>query len=225
MKISKSIKQYLYLLSTLISIPMAHAGTMGDVEESVLTQNGFYLAGSLGIINLQARESHSYQPEAHQLSATGILGGGYGGYDFGIHQNFRLALEGFIDAVGVTTGLTKPSGSVNMSQSYQAGGRILPEYVFSQNLVGHWILGYANGRFNSQDNGAYAIYNTHFNLNGFQTGLGFTSMIKNNFLIRLDAFYNIYSGQSFIPDSVPQNEIKNGFGNLIGEMSMIYKFA
>ncbi|NBX84873.1 MAG: hypothetical protein EBQ95_04595 [Gammaproteobacteria bacterium] len=227
MFISKSSKQSFYFATLIISNFIATAGSIGPIQNSILLKDGFYLAGSLGVMNLQDRFNHSYNPEAHQLSSTGILGGGYGGYDYGMTDKFRIAIEGFIDAVGVTTSISHPPYSLNASQKYQAGGRILPEYIFSKNIVGHWIFGYVNGRFNFMDNGVYGYANSGFNKNGFQTGLGFTTILQDNILVRLDGFYNIFSSQTTVgPSTSPPayQTYQNAFGNLIGEISLIYKF-
>lgn len=227
MHILKSSKQFLSLTTLFLSSSWVFAGTMGPVQNTILTQDGAYLAGSIGVMNLQDRFNHSYNPEAHQLSSTGILGGGYGGYDYGITDKFRIAVEGFIDAVGANSGISHPPHSMNVSQKYQAGGRLLPEYVFSQDIVGHWIFGYVNGRFDFTDNGVYGNANSNFNTSGFQTGLGFTTIVKNNILVRLDGFYNIFSGQTTTaPSTNPTNfeTYQNTFGNLVGEVSLIYKF-
>lgn len=221
-----TFKQSLCLFTSIFVVSYAFAGDMGPkINESILTQNGAYLSGSLGIINMQLKDSRSYLPETHQLSSTGILGGGYGGYDFGLTQHFRVAIEGFMDAVGVSNSIIDSNGSVKNSQRYQAGGRILPQYVFSPDVTGHWILGYVNGRFLSEGTGDYGNYSQDYNLNGFQTGLGFTTIVKKNIFVRLDAYYNLYSGTSFLSDNTPSSLITKGPGNLIGELSLIYKFS
>lgn len=49
---------------------------------------------------------------------------------------------------------------------------------FFADATGHIILGYTNGKFTVSDNGVYGYINTGYNKSGFQTGLGFTTLLR-----------------------------------------------
>ena len=213
-----------------VSGVMLASGAITIPTTSALTQNGFYLAADIGAADFMTKESHSVNPESHQLGSMGIIGGGYVGYDFDVSNRFRLAMEGFGDATGLNTNLKHSANIYQMSQNYNLGIRLLPEYVFTPNIVGHIILGYANGNFSIKDNGVYGYINTSYNLSGFQTGIGFTTTLKNNLFVRLDALYDIYSsstsrGLGLEGSGEPFQYYTNTFSQLAGELSLIYKFC
>jgi hypothetical protein len=218
------------VLTTVLSLCLMHsslsiAGEMGNVDTNWI-QNGFYVAGEVGVAGLVDKESHSSSPETHQLGALGIIGGGYAGYEYGF-KRYGLALEFFADATGLNTAITHEPYTYHHHQSYDLGVRVLPEYAFTPTLTGHIVLGYTNGKFNISDNGVYGYINTGYNKSGFQTGLGFTSVLQNNISLRLDAIYDIYASQSSMGLCLTPGTIqlyKNTFSTLSGELSLIYKF-
>lgn len=205
---------------------LSFAGTMGEAVVPMI-QNGFYVAGDVGVAGLVAKESHSVLPETHQLGAAGIIGGGYVGYEYGFN-NCGLALEFFGDATGLNAAISHNPYTYQRNQRYDLGVRLLPEYAFTPFSTGHLIFGYTNGRFNIADNGVYGYVNTGYNKSGFQTGLGFTTAVKDNLSARLDAIYDIYASQTTTGAGLTAgtNQLySNKFSMLAGELSLIYKFG
>jgi opacity protein-like surface antigen len=205
----------------------AYAGTMGASEDSSMIQNGFYIAGNVGLGNLFNHESHSFNSETHQLGASGILGGGFIGYDYWLTQRASIGLEFFADATALNTSVSHPPNTYAMNQSYDLGVRILPELMLSDALNAHVFLGYVNGNFIISDNGVYGTVSDNFNVNGFQTGAGLTTALTQNLLVRLDGLYNIYAtettpGHALVPGI--QQKYSNAFNVLIAELSVLYKF-
>lgn len=219
------------LVISVLSLCFIHsslstAGEMGPIDTNWI-QNGFYVAGQIGLGGLTDKEVHLSSPETHQLGALGITGGGYAGLEYGFYR-LGLALELFATAKGLNTAITHEPYTYHQHQSYALGVRLLPEYAVTSATSGHIILGYTNGSFNISDNGVYGFVNAHYHKSGFQSGLGFTSVLQNNISLRLDAIYDIYASQSTIGLGVTPGTLqlyKNTFGALAGELSLIYKFV
>ncbi len=212
---------YFFALSNI-----AFALAKGEMASSLITQNGFYVGGDMGAADFMDKESHSVNPESHQLGAVGAVGGGVIGYDYGINNNYRVAIEGFIDANNLNANIKHAPSTYKMSQQYNIGVRLLPEYVFTPYTVGHFIVGYANGRFTINDNGVYGFINTSYNQSGFQTGAGLTTVLIKNIFVRLDALYTSFpsSTKQGVGLSTPTQNYTNRFSQLAGEFAVIYKF-
>ena len=211
----------------LLTSSYSFAGAMGDASFNMI-RNGFYIAGEIGTAGLVDKESHSLPSETHQLGAIGIIGGGYIGYEYGINNNYGLALEFFADATGLNAAITHEPSTYHRNQSYDLGVRFLPEYAFTPTTIGHVILGYTNGKFNIYDNGVYGYIDTNYNKSGFQTGLGFTTALKEKLLIRLDAIFDIYASQTNPGLGLTAGTTQlytNTFSTLAGELSLLYKFS
>lgn len=213
-------------ISAMASINVCDAD-VSALNSSLLTQNGFYVAGDIGAADFMTKESHSVTPESHQLGSVGGVGGIFAGYDYGINCAIRLAVEGFADVTDLNTNLQHSPNTYEMRQYYNIGLRLLPEYVFTPFTVGHFIVGYTNGRFNINDNGVYGLVNSTYNLSGIQTGLGFTTALQNNIFIRLDGLYDSYPSHTSqgVGLSTPTQMYTNRFSQLGGELSVIYKFC
>lgn len=214
------------ITSTLLLISSgAFSGTMGESTDTI--RNGFYVAGEIGTAGFVDKESHYSSPETHQLGAIGIIGGGYVGYEYGLSNTLGLALEFFADATGLNAAITHEPFTYHHSQSYDLGVRVLPKYAFTPMTSGHVILGYTNGKFNISDNGVYGLIKTGYNKSGFQTGLGFTTVVNDSFSMRVDAIYDIYGSQKNTGLGLTAGTLqvyKNTFSTLAGELSLIYKF-
>ncbi len=224
-RITMNIRIYLFGIGLLSST--IFAGTMGN-ENTRLIQNGFYLAGEIGTASLVDKESHSLLPETHQLGSSGIIGGGYLGYEYGISDYCGLSLEFFADATGFNAAITHEPFTYHHNQSHDIGVRVLPEYAFTPETTGHIILGYSNGQFNISDNGVYGYIDNSFTTNGFQTGLGFTTLLRDNFSLRFDAIYDIYASETRSGAGLTAGTTQlytNAFSTLAGELSLIYKFS
>src|SRR3990167_2261668 len=198
------------------------------VAQAAHTDNGFYLGVDAGAANLMDKESHSVASESHQLAAAGPVFGAYLGYDYGITNTFRLALEAFLDATLMQTSIQHAPNTYNMNQLYNMGIRLLPAYVFTAETTGHFIVGYTNGRFKIKDNGVYGMVNSTYNTCGLQFGFGADTALINNFFVRLDALYDIYNsdtktGTGLAPAA--SQFYTNRFSQLAGELSVYYKFA
>ncbi len=219
-------KSTVLISAFLLTSSLANAGSMGN--EQFFNHNGFYVAGEIGAAGLVDKESHSASPESHQLGALGIIGGGYIGYDYFINNKYDLALEFFADATGLNAAIAHEPSTYQRNQSYDIGVRALPGYAFTPSTSGHVILGYTNAAFNISDNGDYGYINTSYNVNGFQTGLGLTTLLKDNFSLRLDAIYDIYASKTKAGAGLTAGTIQlytNVFSTLAGELSLIYKFS
>lgn len=219
--------KYTILIPLTVSI-----GLLSFNESAVATvamQNGFYLGVDVGAANLMDKESHSVNAESHQLGDVGVVGGGFFGYDHCLTQKTRIAIEGFIDALGSQTSIQHAGNTYKMNQQYNAGVRLLPAYLFTPYTLGHLILGYANGRFQIKDNGVYGLVNTRYNKSGFQTGLGLATALPHNFLIRLDALYTLYGSNTNrgtgLPGAPASQFYTNRFSQLAGELALYYKFT
>ncbi|MDP3704346.1 MAG: hypothetical protein Q8R24_00365 [Legionellaceae bacterium] len=211
----------------LLTSSMSFAGTMGN-DDVRMIQNTFYMAGDIGAAGLVDKESHSLLPETHQIGALGIIGGGYLGYEYGINDYFNLSLEFFADATGLNAAITHEPFTYHRNQSYDIGVRVLPGYAFTPATTGHIILGYTNGKFNISDNGVYGYVDTGYNISGFQTGLGFTALLRDKLSLRLDAIYDIYGSETRSGAGLTAGTTQfytNTFSTLAGELSLVYKFS
>lgn len=206
---------------------IACAESASVMETSVITKNGFYIAGDIGAADLMTKESHSVAPESHQLGSIGAVGGAFVGYDYGFNNRVRFAVEGFIEAANQSASISHGSNTYTMQQDYNLGVRVLPEYVFTPFTVGHIILGYVNGRFHINDNGVYGIINTAYHQSGFQAGAGFTTAVWNNILFRLDALYDAYPSNTStgVGLTTATQGYTNRFSQFGGEFAVVYKFG
>jgi hypothetical protein len=202
---------------------------LGVTQHVMAVQNGFYLGVDAGVTNLMDKESHSVFPESHQLGDIGASGGGFLGYDFCLSNKTRMAVEIFVDAVGSQTSIKHAGNTYKMNQQYNAGIRLLPAYLFTSSTMGHVILGYANSRFQIKDNGVYGLINTNYNQGGFQTGLGLATEVQNNFFVRVDALYTMYSSSTHqgagLVDAPAVQSYTNRFSTLAGEVGLYYEFC
>ncbi len=207
----------------LLNVTAVHA------DNALAMQNGFYVGVDAGAANLMNKESHSGNPESHQLGAFGPVAGVYAGYDYGMTCQYRIAVEAFLDETWSQMQIEHAGNSYKMNQLYHFGARLLPEYVFTSTTFGHIILGYTNGRFNVKDNGVYGFINSSYNTNGFQTGIGFDTVLINNFFIRLDGLYDMYSSNTQYGTGLngtgSAQAYTNRFSQLAGELSIYYKFS
>lgn len=228
-KILQAFGKSVIFTTLFVNAQLVSAGSMGP-ESTILEQSGFYVGGDIGLSNLLDTESHTTLPESHQLSSTGIVGGGLLGYDYALREKIVLGVEGFINANGLNTAISRTTTAYKQNSRYNWGVRVLPKYLFTSNTDGHLLIGYTQAKFNLNDNGVYGLLNTGFNKSGFQGGLGFTNTLKHNLLIRLDALYSIYSKSSNIGTgsnlNASVNQVyKNQFSTLEGDVSLIYKFG
>jgi hypothetical protein len=204
------------------------AGTIGGYDDVMPSNtNGLYIAGNLGLQNLFDNESHTLYPEQHQLSALGIIGGGFIGYDYSLGRNTAVAFEFFSDATGTNTSISHPPSTYSMNQRYDIGLRLLPEYSMSDSTVAHVFLGYVNGNFSIVDNGVYGTISTIFNSSGLQTGIGFTTAVTEHIMTRVDMIYNLYLSDSnkgvfLVPPA--RQTYNNQFNALIGQFALLYKW-
>jgi outer membrane immunogenic protein len=217
------------IAALVLGAQISVAGSMGEIESSLITQPGFYIAGDIGASNLINNESHTVNAETHQLGAVGLVGGGFIGYDFRVLENVMLGLEAFADANALNMDIQHFNNSYKMNSTYNLGVRVLPSYVFTPFTLGHVILGYTNDHFNIRDNGVYGYINSSFNQSGFQGGLGFTTTARKNVFVRLDGIYSIYASKSStglgLTTATPYQYYNNQFSTLMGELSLIYKFG
>src|SRR5580700_11683940 len=130
------------ILSNIFKTIMCMLGATNIV---LAAENSLYIGGAIGAANLMNKESHAIQPESHQLGSIGVIGGGFVGYDFGISNMIRFALEFFADGTDLNTDLQHSSKTYQMKQSYNLGFRVLPEYIITPFTAIHLIFGYANG--------------------------------------------------------------------------------
>lgn len=230
-KKTQLIRKIVLLSFMMMWIQFSYALTKESRSSTVAVTNGIYVAGDIGFANMVDSERHVTYPLSHQLGNTGVIGGGYVGYDYGLKDKLRVSIEGFIDGSGINSRLLHTADNTTYKQTvnYNAGIRLLPEYVFTPYTLGHVIFGYTNANFNIKDNGAYGYIDTGFNKSGFQTGLGFTTAVKGSVLLRMDALYSIYGrqtnfGTALTPTDPPQKYM-NRFALLGGEVSLIYKFC
>lgn len=206
------------------AVNTANTATAENTES--LTSH-FYFGVDVGAANLMDKESHSVNPESHQLGALDAVAGIYAGYDFFTACRYRIAAEVFLDDTWMQTQIQHGNNTYSMNQLSNFGVRLVPAYEFTSNTFGHVILGYANGRFKIRDNGVYGFISSSYNVSGFQTGVGFDTALINNFFIRLDALYNIYGdktshGAGLTPGS--SQHYTNRFSQLGGELSVFYRF-
>lgn len=223
------LKKLSFILSALIT-SIAHSGSMG-MNTGFDDYTGFYLGADIGIADLIDSQSTMYPPLSHQLSATGIVGGGLVGYDYTVYDRFKIGLEGFMNANGLNISSTSIQNNVayHVSASYNAGVRILPGVELYPNIIGHALLGYANAKFTIKDTGDYGYIDQMFNKSGFQCGLGVKTMLTNALALRADALYTYYGsitavGGSNSPVYLYQT-YTNQFSTIEGDLTLVYKFV
>lgn len=200
---------------------LAVMATLLSMTNVVMAQ-GLYLGIDAGIADLLNKESHSINPESHQLSKIGPTAGTYLGYAFDLNEQFYIAAEVFIDGTWVQTKIQHAGSIYTQKQFYNLGMRFLPAYAFTTDTFGHIILGYTNARTEIEDYGVYGLVNSIYSTGGFQAGIGFDTALMDNFFIRLDALYNIYRSNTM--SGLSLQRYTNRFSQLEGEVSIFYKW-
>lgn len=192
-------------------------------------KNSFYIGIDAGAADLMNKESHSVNPESHNLGVIGPVAGAYAGYDFGIVSQFRAAVEIFLDVTDLQTRIVHDNNTYRMYQYYNTGIRLLPAYVFEPQTTAHLIFGYANGRFKIKDNGVYGLVSDSYNSGGYQVGMGFDTQLQEHFFVRLDALYNSYGSTTKqgtgLTGAGSTQSYTNRFSQLAGELSLYYRFV
>jgi opacity protein-like surface antigen len=195
--------------------------------------DGFYLGANIGAASLIDKEStDNPATDLHYLSALGVVGGGILGYDFSPREKLKFGVEAFINATDLNIADDQnysPASSYTVKMYYNFGFRLLPGYEFTPGTIWHLILGYSNAEFNINDNGNYGIIDSDFNKSGFQFGLGMTTALFKNLLLRTDVLYTDYSSQTSngITTAIPATTqiYHNNLATLEGNLLLIYKFS
>lgn len=233
------------------------AGTMGGELKPVDHYNGVYIGADLGLMTLfdNVIAPLDVTLPANQLSSTttpighfGITGGGILGYDYSLLQKIKLGIEGYINGTSVTikqtATVTVPNfdyGSTVTQQNYAWGFRALPGYEIYPGVVAHLILGYSNAQFTINAPPPVSglvitqpIVNETFTCNGFQSGLGLTSIAYHNFSLRFDGLFTTYgahSSPSFVYSNPAAGTLaytgtyKNILNTFEADLTLSYKFA
>lgn len=211
-------------LALLVSVGFTNIA-FADVASN--NQSGFYVGVDAGATNLMDKESHSVNPESHQLNVIGPTAGILAGYDYGINAFWRIGIEAFANLTQLSADIKHAPDTYQVKQNYNFGLRLLPAYAFTPCTLGYLIFGYANGQFKINDNGVYGIVNNTFHQSGFQTGLGLTIIASKNVQWRLSSIYTAYSSSttSGIGLTTPTQSYTNRFRQLSGELALIYKFT
>ena len=183
-------------LTLVLASTSAIAGTMGPAE-AVENYDGIYFGGTVGVSNLtnQATINKFSGFETQNLGGNNVTGGGLLGYDYSFTDMLKLGIEGYVFGNGNQNANSyhNYNGTSYASQeTYNWGIRVLPGIEFSSSAVGHIILGYTGGKFQTVDNGAFGYLNHDFYLSGFQSGLGLTNNITKNLFVRVDGLYTMF---------------------------------
>lgn len=202
--------------------------------------NHFYLGGDIGIANLVDKESTPTPAQAmHHLGATGLVGGGFAGYDFSIQEHLKLGIEWFMNATNLNASSYQNYADLNGNSpvytahmKYNLGIRALPGYAFTPDTIGYAILGYSYGKFNIQDNGNYGYVSNSIDENGFQCGAGIRTPLWNHIYLRTDVLYTLYAssqinGISTNSEGNPGTSLisyTNNFSTLEADVGFVYKF-
>ena len=209
--------------------------------------NNFYIGAGIGATNcadtqlITAPAAPSAAPTTHDYSGVGLLGSWFAGCNMDLFKRFNLGLEFFftesnnqigVDDISVNPAtLGQPITSMKISQKYAYGVRMLPGYKITPDVDGHLIIGYSRGTFRLRDDGAYALAETDFGVNGLQYGLGFSVGFWKNLALRLDFIYTQYPHEHYTTSgplpSVPSPgnaSYYDSLSTLDGVLSLTCKF-
>lgn len=193
----------------------------------------FYAGANIGVASLIDKENTNNPiSDRHDLSASGVLGGGLVGYNFTLQNHFKLGLEGFANYTDLNIADNQnysPISSYTVNMRNNVGLRLLPGYEFTADTLGHIILGYSSAKFEINDDGNYGIINSEFRKNGFQFGLGMMTALFKNISIRTDVLYTAYSSQTShgVTTTTPATtqNYYNSLSTLEGNLALIYNFS
>ena len=108
---------------------------------------------------------------------------------------------------------------------------MLPGYKITPDIDGHLILGFSRGTFRLRDDGAYALAESDFDVNGPQLGLGCSVGFWKNLALRLDFIYTLYHHEHYTASgplpSVPSPgsaSYYDSLSTLDGVLSLTCKF-
>lgn len=232
------------------------AGEMGGELEQAAPYNGVYIGADVGLFTIFNHISNSFTGVppisffgeiASQTGHFGINGGGILGYDYSIQPKIKLGIEGYINGTNIsiaqsqnTTVPNFDAASTTTKQNYAWGFRALPGYEISPGLVAHLVLGYSNAQFTIKSPppatglGIFQpIVNDTFTSNGFQSGIGLTSIIYHNFSLRIDGLFTTYGAHSsptFSYSNGPEalsyiGTFRSVLNTFEGDLTLSYKFA
>ena len=251
--VSLNFKKLFSMLLILMFGKSCFAGAMGAGEKQADPYNGVYVGADIGLVALFQGVSVSLNETAPgpfigssttPLGHFGIIGGGIIGYDYSLPQKIKLGIEGYVNGINVTipqslqSTVPSDSGSTTTQQNYAWGVRALPGYELSPGVVAHLILGYSNAQFfiNSPPPATglsvlQPIVNESFTCNGFQSGIGLTSIVYRNFSLRIDGLFTTYGAHSS-PSYAFNNgalvytgTFKSVLNTFEGDLTLSYKFA
>jgi opacity protein-like surface antigen len=208
------------------------AGTVA-ILPSYKAYDGLYLGADISAASLIDNEKTDNPiQDLHDQSALGVIGGGIVGYDFTINNRLKLGIEAFVNDVDINFSDNQnysPVSSYTVNMDYNVGIRFFPGYEFISGTIGHLILGYSHAKFRINDNGNYGIVDAQFKKSGIQYGLGMTTSVTQNVLIRLDVLYTDYFSETSngITTTVPTTiqAYHNDLATFEGNLVLIYKFS
>lgn len=230
------MKNFIRVLSLCCYLPIVSAGSMGNDGSNYSIYDGFYIGadiGGAGLINhINVTHPYTLTPPGN----IGLVGGGLVGYDYTVYDRFKLGLEAFLNANGMQAEVSnypdyryRPYfGTYHMHAKYNMGFRALPAFELTPGTQGHVIFGYSSARMTMKDNGTLGYLNVGSNFNGFQTGVGLSTLVAPNLSVRLDALYTGYNEQTFKGHDLSYtivNYYRMSYTAMEGDLTVSYKFA
>ena len=224
------LSQLLYCLILLMSCVAGYSKNLPQI----------YIGGNIGATNLSDKES-TPEPAAglHHLGATGLFGGGLVGYDLFQHESIKVSLEGFMNARSLNassnqyyTNQNGISPTYHVGMKYDLGFRALPTYMLNSKNSLFIALGYANAKFNIEDNGNYGFISTDTYKSGFQYGGGIQTEYWQHIALRLNLLHTFYSNSRVMGLNVNSEgnpattslNYTNKFATLDASLSILYQF-
>lgn len=179
-------------------------GSAGNQNEPLAEGNtssilsGFYFGGLLGGTQLSTKLTGPRagpSNKADDVSNIGLSGGMFGGYGTRVGKWFLgMEVEGNITDVEWVTERAPTDRRTQVRKEYDIAGTFIGGYLVNDSMLIYGRLGASISRFNTRLRlGDGRTFDQSDSPIGLRLGIGTDLAITNNFFIRLDYIYNIYS--------------------------------
>lgn len=210
----------------------ARVYTKAPIMAPAFSWTGFYIGGDVGYgwggsTGTSTNAAGAF-PLAYSANSTGVIGGGFLGYNYQINE-FVVGVEAdwqFANNSGSGIGVLPPSYTMTTKINNYGSLRGRLGYAMDRWMIfatGGWAWGSASTSYGFT--GAAAPYYTNsFNGNGWTAGAGFEYAFMNNWLARVEYRYTDLGSSSYTDVTSNSGETGNRVTINDVRLGIAYKF-
>jgi outer membrane immunogenic protein len=181
----------------------------GPVSRSTVSWTGPYLGVEAGAAASVTRLTATFAAASAQTNEGGqsLLGGGFGGFDYQLSDQFVVGVLGEIAAANPQTTLTTAAGGastyVNISPAFSWSAMARLGWLASPATLVYAVGGYTGEAVNTNAaafaGGAAANFSSYNVLSGWTVGPGIEARIADGWSTKLEYRYSEYGTQTLLP--------------------------